>query len=77
MSDIEYTALYTLFLSFIITFFVIPRIILFAKRFRLADSAGVRASHEGSIPIFGGVAIFIGIIISLLLFLDSLSLQRL
>ena len=70
MFDIEYTALYTLFLSFIITFFVIPRIILFAKRFRLADKAGVRASHEGSVPIFGGVAIFIGIILSLLLFLD-------
>ena len=70
MFDIEYTALYTFFLSFIITFLVIPRIILFAKRFRLADKAGVRASHEGSVPIFGGVAIFIGIIISLSLFLD-------
>ena len=48
--------------SFAITYFAIPKIISFAKRFRLADSAGSRASHQGSVPVFGGVGIFAGFI---------------
>ncbi len=61
--------------SFLITYFAIPKIISFAKRFRLADSAGSRASHEGSVPVFGGVGIFSGFIFSLLFWSDMPNLQ--
>ena len=61
--------------SFAITYFAIPKIISFAKRFRLADSAGSRASHQGSIPVFGGVGIFAGFIFSLLFWSDMPNLQ--
>ena len=70
MFNTEYNILYALLTSFTITFFIIPKVILFAQRFRLSDRAGERASHEGSVPIFGGLAIFIGIIISLLFWTD-------
>ncbi len=52
--------------AFIITFLAIPKIIFFAQKFRLYDNAGVRSSHIGKVPIFGGIAIFAGIIFSLL-----------
>ncbi len=61
--------------SFVITYFTIPKIISFAKRFRLADSAGERASHQGSVPVFGGVCIFAGFIFSLLFWSDMPNLQ--
>ena len=52
--------------SFATTYIAIPKIIDFSHKYRLADVAGIRASHEGSIPVFGGIAIFLGIIFSLL-----------
>ena len=61
--------------SFVITYFAIPKIISFTKRFRLADSAGERASHQGSVPVFGGVGIFAGFIFSLLFWSDMPNLQ--
>ncbi|MAW31101.1 MAG: undecaprenyl-phosphate alpha-N-acetylglucosaminyl 1-phosphate transferase [Flavobacteriales bacterium] len=47
---------------------MIPKLIAFASKYRLSDVAGRRASHEGSIPIFGGVAFFVAILISLIFF---------
>ncbi len=61
--------------SFVITYFAIPKIISFAKKFRLADSAGSRASHQGSVPVFGGVGIFAGFIFSLLFWSNLPNLQ--
>jgi UDP-N-acetylmuramyl pentapeptide phosphotransferase/UDP-N-acetylglucosamine-1-phosphate transferase len=58
-----------------ITYVAIPKVIFFAHRFRLADVAGKRASHEGSVPIFGGIAIFSGIIFSLLFWTELASIQ--
>jgi len=52
--------------AFVITFLAIPKIISFAQKFSLYDSAGARSSHIGKVPIFGGIAIFAGIIFSLL-----------
>ena len=62
-------------MSFMITYFAIPKIIFFAQRFRLADVAGERASHEGSTPIFGGIAIFSGVIFSLLFWSELANIQ--
>ena len=62
----NYSILFAFLISFFITFFAIPKVILFAKKFRLSDQAGERSSHQGSIPVFGGIAIFLGIIFSIL-----------
>jgi len=51
--------------AFLITFLAIPKLIHFAKKLRLFDNAGDRSSHKGSTPFFGGIAIFTGIICSL------------
>jgi len=58
-----------------ITYFAIPKVIFFAQKFRLSDVAGKRASHEGSVPIFGGIAIFSGIIFSLLFWAELANIQ--
>ena len=54
--------------SFGITYLAIPKIIYFSNKLRLHDNPGERASHEGRVPVFGGVAIFAGIIFSLISF---------
>ncbi len=52
-----------------------PKVIFFSERYRLSDVPGERASHKRSIPIFGGIAIFSGIIFSLLFWADLDSIQ--
>ena len=66
MFNIGYNVLFAFLTSFIITYAVMPKVIAFAAKFRLADVPGKRASHKRSIPIFGGIAIFSGVIFSLL-----------
>ena len=66
MFDTEYNILFAFFTSLIVTFVTIPKVIFFSEKFRLADVPGDRASHNRSIPIFGGIAIFAGIIFSLI-----------
>ena len=66
--------LFAFLTSLIITYVVIPKVIFFADKFRLTDVPGERSSHKRSVPIFGGIAIFSGIIFSLLFWgkLDSI-----
>ncbi len=66
----DYNIFFALVTSFLITYVAIPKVIFFAQQFRLTDVAGKRAAHEGSTPIFGGIAIFSGIIFSLLFWAD-------
>lgn len=54
-----------------ITFFLIPSIVEMAQKKSLVAVPGKRTSHEKSIPNLGGIAIFIGFIISYLLFLKT------
>ena len=61
--------------AFVITYVAIPKVIFFAEKLRLFDEAGIRASHKGSVPIFGGIAIFSGIIFSLLFWADIENIQ--
>ena len=69
--------LFSLITAFLITYVAIPKVIFFAEKLRLFDEAGIRASHKGSVPIFGGIAIFSGIIFSLLFWADIENIQYL
>ena len=71
----DYNIFFALVTSFLITYVAIPKVIFFAQQFRLTDVAGERAAHEGSTPIFGGIAIFSGIIFSLLFWADLENIQ--
>ena len=67
--------IFSFFTALIITYVAIPKVIFFSEKLRLFDSAGKRASHEGSIPVFGGIAIFAGIIFSLLFWAEIENIQ--
>ena len=73
------TPYYNIFFSLITAFFIallaIPRLIDFAKKLNVFDNGGDRASHEGSTPFFGGIAIFTGVISSLLFWADIEEIQ--
>ena len=58
--------IFPLLTSFVITYLAIPKIIHFANQSRLFVRGGGRHSHEGQTPIFGGIAIFAGLLFSLL-----------
>ncbi|MBI9039395.1 MAG: undecaprenyl/decaprenyl-phosphate alpha-N-acetylglucosaminyl 1-phosphate transferase [Bacteroidales bacterium] len=60
----------SIILSFLITYISIPTIVSVAKTKHLVDEPSGRTSHNGSIPTLGGIAIFAGILISLLIFID-------
>ena len=73
----ELNIVFSLITAFLITYVAIPKVIFFAEKLRLLDEAGIRASHNGSVPIFGGIAIFTGIIFSLLFWADIENIQYL
>lgn len=75
MFGIPINILLSFLTAFIITLLIIPKIIVFAQKFRLYDSAGARSSHIGEIPIFGGIAIFLGIIFSLIIWAEIDQIQ--
>ena len=66
MSILDLNIIFPFLTSLVISYIAIPKVITFSRRFNLFDSAGKRASHEGSVPVFGGIAIFAGLIFSLL-----------
>ena len=67
--------IYSLITAFLVTFLAIPKLIYFAEKLRLLDDGGNRSSHKGSIPFFGGIAIFTGVICSLLFWSDIENIQ--
>jgi UDP-N-acetylmuramyl pentapeptide phosphotransferase/UDP-N-acetylglucosamine-1-phosphate transferase len=75
MFDTDYNIFFAFLTSLFITYVAIPRVIFFSEKFRLSDVPGERASHKRSIPIFGGIAIFSGIILSLLFWADIAEIQ--
>ncbi len=58
-------------LAFIITFFSIPVIIKVAKEKKLYDEPDERKVHKNVIPTLGGMGIFAGFIVSLLMGISS------
>ncbi len=57
--------------SFIITYITIPTIIRMARYKNLFDTIDQRKVHTKSVPRLGGMAIFAGFIISILIFIDT------
>lgn len=55
-------------LAFIVTFYIIPRVIALAKDKKLFDVPDERKIHKDPIPSLGGIAIFAGIIVALISF---------
>jgi len=66
MLDLLLYIIFPLLTSFVVTYLAIPKIIHFANQSRLFAKVGERHSHKGEIPIFGGIAIFSGLLFSLL-----------
>lgn len=56
-------------LSIAISLLAMPLIILFCKKLNLYDYQSARKIHSGNIPRLGGVGIFLGFIISVVLYL--------
>ena len=75
MFDLLFNIAFPLVTSFILTFLSIPKIIHFSRKSRLFASVGERNSHIGEIPIFGGIAIFSGLLFSLILWAELESIQ--
>jgi UDP-GlcNAc:undecaprenyl-phosphate/decaprenyl-phosphate GlcNAc-1-phosphate transferase len=57
-------------LAFIVTFFLIPSIVEIARAKSLYAEPGDRKAHTQSTPTLGGLAIFTGLSLSLLIFFD-------
>ena len=62
---------YSFISAFLISYMAIPKLIHFAQKLKLLDTAGDRSSHKVSTPFFGGIAIFTGVICSLLFWIDN------
>ena len=57
---------FPLLTSFVVTYLAIPKIIHFANKNNFFAKGGRRHSHEKKTPIFGGIAISAGLLLSLL-----------
>ena len=75
MLDLLYNIIFPLLTSFVVTYLAIPKIIHFSNQSRLFAKVGERHSHKGEIPIFGGIAIFSGLLFSLLFWAKLEDLQ--
>ena len=75
MFDTEYDILFAFLTSLIITYVAIPKVIFFSERYKLNDVTETRFLHERSIPVFGGIAIFAGLLCSLLFWSDFENIQ--
>ena len=62
---------YSFISALLICYIAIPKLIHFAQKLKLLDNAGERSSHKVSTPFFGGIAIFTGVICSLLFWSDN------
>ena len=61
-----YDVILSFLTAFTLTYFAIPSIINVAKVKNLCDEPGERTSHQNSIPTLGGVAIFAGVLFSII-----------
>ena len=75
MTTLYLNIFFSLLTAFLITYLAIPKLIHFAHKLELLDNGGDRASHRGSTPFFGGIAIFTGVIFSLLFWADIENIQ--
>ena len=64
-SDFKF-GLLTYVMSFVLTLIFIPPVIFMVKRFKLFDRPNARKEHIVPTPTFGGISIFVGMMVSLL-----------
>jgi UDP-GlcNAc:undecaprenyl-phosphate GlcNAc-1-phosphate transferase len=69
----EYSLILTVLLSFILTFVTIPSIVNVSNAKNLFDEPNRRKLNKVVVPTMGGIAIFVGSILSAMLFLDKSS----
>ena len=62
--------------AFIITFIFVPITARVAKAKGIVAHENGRTSHKGSVPTMGGLAIFSGFYLTVLLFVDSTHLRE-
>lgn len=58
-------------IGFVLTYVLVPPIILISKKMKLGDKGGGRKIHKKVIPTLGGIAIIISFIISLLIWMPN------
>src|SRR5687768_12933989 len=56
--------------AFIISFLIVPLVIKYSLKKNLVDISGRRKIHKKIIPSLGGIAIFIGFILSVIVWID-------
>ncbi len=66
-----YDIVLSLITAFVLTYFAIPSIVNIARIKRLMDEPGERRSHTISTPSLGGIAIFAGMLFSIILWIPS------
>lgn len=54
--------------AFLISFFLIPRVIVMAREKHILDEPGSRSSHYQAVPTLGGIGIYYGFLIPVLIF---------
>lgn len=64
-----------LLLSFIISYILVPPIILISKKLKLGDKGGGRKIHKKVIPTLGGIAIIISFMVSLLAWSPNFTIE--
>ena len=64
--DIGWRWQYLLFLSFLVTYFLTPFCRRLALRFNILDNPDWRKIHDRPTPLFGGLAVYLGFSVSLL-----------
>lgn len=67
---VSFLALFSIFVSFSITYYFVPILITLAKKFNITDKPNLTLKkHEAAIPYLGGLAVFLGFLISISMFL--------
>ena len=66
----------TLITSFLLTFLTVPLVISFFKRKKIFDKPGGRKIHKTFTPSMGGISIFFGAIVGLLIWMPLRGLQE-
>lgn len=68
-SDFKFGVL-TYVMAFVLTLICIPPVIFMVRRFKLFDRPNARKEHTVPTPTFGGISIFAGMMVSLLLWFN-------
>ncbi|MDO5968899.1 MraY family glycosyltransferase [Flavivirga aquimarina] len=70
------TSVLPFFLSILISFSILPRIIYISRKFKLFDKPSLRKSHRKKVPYLGGVSIFLSTIFVVLIIGSTYPLSK-